>query len=176
MPLFSPWDPQNNLVVIGNFKNDLRFSHICFTRCHWALIWGSSRPRSLTYQTKPKKKKTKKPKQTKKPKCLTTFSSSVHHFTSRINAIFKFLVFPKKLFHCSPSCRSTELVFKYFTLCIANCQAEEIPIMLGLDNRKFPLLSFLVCIYLSGCEIYSRSIHLPPKSIHQASGLISEME
>lgn len=85
--------------------------------------------------------------------------------------------FSKKLFHCSSSYHSAEFVFKRFILCILDCQAEEIPIsVLGLDNRKFPLLSFLVYIYLSGCEIYSKSIHLPPKSIHQASRLISEME
>lgn len=72
---------------------------------------------------------------------------------------------------------SAEFVFKCFISCISNCQPEEIPIsVLGLDNRKFPLLSFFVYIYLSGCEIYSKSIHLPPKSIHQASRLISEME
>lgn len=72
---------------------------------------------------------------------------------------------------------SAEFVFKCFILRISNCQTEEIPIsLLGLDNRKFPLLSFLGYIYLSGCEIYSNSIHLPPKSIHQASRLISEME
>lgn len=77
----------------------------------------------------------------------------------------------------SLSYNSAEFVLKCFILCISNCQAEEIPIsVLGLDNRKFPLLSFSVYIYLSGCEIYSKSIHLPPKSIHRASRLISEME
>ena len=72
-----------------------------------------------------------------------------------------------QLFHCFLSHHSAEFVFKCFILCISNCQAEEIPIsVLGLDNRKFPLLSFFVYIYLSDCEIYSKSIHLPPKSIH----------